>query len=200
MSIVFGESYVIFLLWGSYFIRANFHFITKGAMTETRSITLEAIVAKAQFSCSNLNHGCMVRLPLELMRWHKSRCVYQLGDCFMGKVWGGCEWRGCEINWIDHCMEEHGEKLWTDEQVTTQWQYDSNRIAEKPVKSYYIFKVFGEIFNLYQIYNKPNSKLIWTMICASKEPHINKRFAYEIEMFSPVDPSRMLMQRHGELK
>lgn len=174
----------------------HFYFFFQQHFTETRSVTLEAITAKAHFNCPNTNRGCAVRLPLELLKWHKQRCRYQTGDCFMGKVWGNCDWNGCEIDWMNHCMEFHENKIWMDPIVTTNWNYKENDI-KKPVKGYFIFKVFGETFNLYHIYNSPATKVLWTVICASKEPKINQRFAYEIEIFSPTDNMRLMTQRNG---
>lgn len=38
---------------------------------------------------------------------------------------------------------------------------------------------------------------MWTLIGASKDPILNQKFAYEVEIYSPTDPSRLLLQRHA---
>lgn len=165
--------------------------------TEIRSVTLEALAEKAYFLCKYSVHGCTVRLPFNLMRWHKQRCVYQVGDCFMGKVWGGCSWSGCEIDWIKHCMDYHGEKVFAAEEAQLVWTYPLNSKRMKSVLGFYIFQIFDETFNLYHVYDKPSAKSKWTMVCASKKDEkAFKSFAFQVELFLPEDPSRLLIQRH----
>lgn len=164
--------------------------------TETRSITLEAVSAKAEFYCSNAANGCLARLPLQVLNWHEKRCVYQKGDCFMGKVWDNCTWHGCEIDWIDHCISEHIERIFFKSEVTIDWQCTYEE-KPKPICAYYIFQVFNETFNLYQIWDKPMRRVSWTIICASKDPKICKRFAYEIELYSKTDPYNLQIQRRA---
>lgn len=171
-----------------------FFFIIKEKFTETRSVTLEALSAKAQFNCCNTNRGCTVRLPLELMKSHEKHCNYQIGNCFMGKVWGGCNWSGCEIDWIDHCLNEHEDKVWSQTIVNNTWNYEYKK-KTKPIIGYYMFRVFNETFNVYHMYDKPKSKVIWTTICASKNPQTSQNYAFEIELYIPNDPSRLLIQR-----
>lgn len=38
---------------------------------------------------------------------------------------------------------------------------------------------------------------MWTLIGASKDPILNQKFAYEVEIYSPTDPSRLMLQRHA---
>lgn len=184
-----------------------------------RSYTLEALASKAFFTCSNVGKGCTVRLPRELMKWHKEKCIYKTGECFMGKVWGGCDWNGCEIDWMKHCTENHEEKIYFDSKMEATWNYSPSKYP-RPVLGYYIFKIFGETFNLYHIYDKNASKYysgyyvkilliifffmknqpaksMWTLICASKDPFLKEKFAYEVELYSPMDPSKLLLQRQS---
>lgn len=171
--------------------------LCKQHFTEIRSVTLEALAEKAYFLCKYSVHGCTVRLPYHLMRWHKERCVYQVGDCFMGKVWGGCTWSGCEIDWIKHCTDYHAEKLFSAHTAQLVWNYRSSK-AIKSVQSFYIFQAFGETFNLYHVYDKPSSRSKWTMVCASKrDEKAYKNYAFQVELFVPEDPSRLLVQRHS---
>lgn len=114
----------------------------------------------------------------------------------MGKVWGECEWMGCEINWMEHCIEKHSDKVFTTPTTTLEWKYESCNTI-KPVNGYFIFNIFDETFNLYQIQDKPKAKMIWTLICASREPVINQKFAYEIEIYCPNDQTRLMIQRHA---
>lgn len=38
---------------------------------------------------------------------------------------------------------------------------------------------------------------MWTLIGASKDPVLNQKFAYEVEIYSPTDASRLMLQRHA---
>lgn len=172
--------------------------LCKKAFTEIRSVTLEALAEKAYFLCKYSVHGCTVRLPYHLMRWHKERCVYQVGDCFMGKVWGGCKWSGCEIDWIKHCTDFHADKLFTTEEARLKWNYPLNAKRSKSVLGFYIFQAYGETFNMYHIYDRYAAKSKWTMVCASKRcEKAHQNFAFQVELFVPQDPSRLLVQRHS---
>lgn len=173
--------------------------LCKKDFTKIRSVTLEALAEKAYFLCKYSVHGCTVRLPYHLMRWHKERCVYQVGDCFMGKVWGGCTWSGCEIDWLKHCTDYHAERLFAAEEAQLRWLYPLNgKERGKSVMGFYIFQAFGETFNLYHIYDRLQAKSKWTMVCASKrDEKAFRSFAFQVELFDPEDASRLLMQRHG---
>lgn len=114
----------------------------------------------------------------------------------MGRVWGGCIWIGCELDWLDHCLADHSDKMWASTEMELTWAYYQVQ-QMKPVAAYYIFRCYGETFNLYQIYDKPAAKMQWTLICAAKEKRVNKKFAYEIELFSHEDPAQMMVQRYG---
>jgi hypothetical protein len=39
--------------------------------------------------------------------------------------------------------------------------------------------------------------MVWTVTWAAKKSAINKQFAFEIELYSPSDPSLLLMERHA---
>lgn len=173
--------------------------LCKKDFTEIRSVTLEALAEKAYFLCKYSVHGCTVRLPYHLMRWHKERCVYQVGDCFIGKVWGGCAWSGCEIDWLKHCTDFHADKLFNADQAQLVWNYPLNTGKRcKSMLGFYIFQAYGETFNLYHIYDKPGAKSKWTMVCASKrDERAYRNFAFQVELFVPHDPSRLLIQRHS---
>lgn len=164
--------------------------------TQTRSAALEAVAAKAEFNCINAALGCVERLPADLLVRHERRCVYQTEDCFMGKVWNNCQWSGSRIDWIDHCIGEHIDKMHFNATTTIAWQ---GTYEDKPpaISAYYIFQVFGETFNLYQLWDQLQRRVIWTVICASKDPNIRKKYAYEIELFSRTDPFRLAVQRHA---
>lgn len=168
--------------------------LCKQSFTEIRSVTLEALAEKAYFLCKYSVYGCTVRLPYHLMRWHKERCVYQVGDCFMGKVWGGCKWSGCEIDWIKHCTDFHSEKLFASNEALLYWRYTPKKA--KSVLGFFIFQAFGETFNLYHVHDKLRAHSKWTIVCASKDEKAYKNFAFQVEMFVPGDPSRLLIQRH----
>lgn len=162
--------------------------------TEVRSLTLEAMSAKAQFKCTNAALGCPVRLQVNLLSKHEEQCGYQLGDCFMGKVWDNCKWHGRGIDWIDHCELDHREKVFFGDEVTRTWELKRN--PEKPICAFYIFRVFNETFNFYQIYDNLRNVMCWTMVCTSKNPHTAKQYSFEIELFSPSDETKISVQRN----
>uniref|UniRef100_A0A6E8UY74 RING-type E3 ubiquitin transferase n=1 Tax=Anopheles coluzzii TaxID=1518534 RepID=A0A6E8UY74_ANOCL len=175
-------------------------------VTELRNYTLEAIVSKVQFPCRNAVKGCSVRLPLQLLRWHKERCGYKLIECFMGKVWGGCGWHGCERDWLAHCLAEHADHVHEDRCVELQWAYGAEAAQRAPelqlVVAYHVVRAYGEAFNLYQVYDQDSRTVLWTVICATKESQVSGRYAFELELYSPVNTWQLLVQRfpcHSEL-
>lgn len=168
--------------------------ICQHGFTQTRSKTLEAIAAKAEFNCANMEHGCTARLPADVLIWHEQRCIFQVEPCFMGKVWDDCEWSGSQIDWLEHCREQHGQRIFSDPSVTIQWQ--SQYEAEPPaITAYYIFHVYDQTFNLYQLWDQLQRRISWSMICASKDPSISRQFGFECELFAPADPLRLALQR-----
>ncbi|XP_040173192.1 uncharacterized protein LOC120905917 [Anopheles arabiensis] len=175
-------------------------------VTELRNYTLEAIVSKVQFPCRNAVKGCSVRLPLQLLRWHKERCGYKLIECFMGKVWGGCGWHGCERDWLAHCLAEHADHVHEDRCVELRWAYGAEAAQRAPelqlVVAYHVVRAYGEAFNLYQVYDQDSRTVLWTVICATKESQVSGRYAFELELYSPVNTWQLLVQRfpcHSEL-
>lgn len=52
-------------------------------LTEMRNYTLEAIAAKVHFPCMHSSRGCTVRLPPQLIMWHKERCGYKVLVLFL---------------------------------------------------------------------------------------------------------------------
>uniref|UniRef100_A0A182R0S6 RING-type E3 ubiquitin transferase n=1 Tax=Anopheles farauti TaxID=69004 RepID=A0A182R0S6_9DIPT len=175
-------------------------------VTELRNYTLEAIVSKVQFPCKNAVKGCSVRLPLQLLRWHRERCGYKLIECFMGKVWGACGWHGCERDWMTHCLEAHDDHVYRKSTVELRWEYGtetSQRASElQLVVAYHVLRAYDEAFNLYQVYDEDSRTVLWTMICATKESKVSAKFAFELELYSPVDSWKLLVQRfpcHSEL-
>ncbi|XP_050098960.1 uncharacterized protein LOC126579579 [Anopheles aquasalis] len=177
--------------------------------TELRNYTLEAIASKVQFPCGNAARGCTVRLPLQLLRWHRERCGYKLIECFMGKVWDGCSWHGCERDWLEHCVRTHSEQVYETPQLDLRWDYGAELAPVAPrttqlqlVVAYYLARAHGEAFNLYQVFDPDSRTVLWTVICATKEPKVAARFAFELELYSTVDSWKLLVQRfpcHSEL-
>ncbi|XP_055533614.1 uncharacterized protein LOC129723427 [Wyeomyia smithii] len=167
-------------------------------VTEMRNYTLEAIASKVHFPCDHAIRGCTVRLPLELLWWHKDRCGFKQIDCFMGKVWENCRWIGCEKDWIEHCVSEHQDKVYNSPDIVLTWNYgaDSQRCIQlQSVIAYYVIRAYGEYFNVYQIYDQNSHRSIWTVICATKKSRISNRFAFELELYSPIESAKLLVQR-----
>lgn len=113
-------------------------------LTATRSLALETLAARAAFGCANASGGCTVRLRPEALREHERGCVYQLGECFMGRVWGGCEWRGRELDWLRHCQAEHADRILEGAEQTLQWPCTSYEQKPKPLAAYFMVRAFGE--------------------------------------------------------
>uniref|UniRef100_A0A182PR23 RING-type E3 ubiquitin transferase n=1 Tax=Anopheles epiroticus TaxID=199890 RepID=A0A182PR23_9DIPT len=167
-------------------------------VTELRNYTLEAIVSKVQFPCKNAAKGCAVRLPLQLLRWHRERCGYKLIECFMGKVWGACSWHGCERDWMAHCLEQHGDHVYREPHVELCWEYGAEGAQQRAselqlVVAYHVVRAYGEAFNLYQVYDQDSRMVLWTVICATKESKVSVRFAFELELYSPDDTWKLLV-------
>lgn len=114
------------------------------SLTAGRSLALEQLAARAAFACSNAPHGCTARLQTPALREHEHSCVYQMGDCFMGRVWGGCAWTGRELDWLDHCQAAHAERIFDRPEQRLRWQCTSYERQPKALAAYYMFRVFGE--------------------------------------------------------
>ncbi|EDS42357.1 seven in absentia [Culex quinquefasciatus] len=172
--------------------------LCRNKMTDMRNYTLEAIAAKVQFPCTHAARGCTVRLPLELLWWHKDRCGFKQIECFMGKVWENCSWHGCEKDWNEHCVADHQDKVYNSPDIVLTWNYasdDRRGLQLQSVIAYYVIRTFGEFFNVYQILDQNSRRTIWTVICASKEAKTSQRFAFELELYSPIDSAKLLVQR-----
>ncbi|XP_058127101.1 uncharacterized protein LOC131290526 [Anopheles ziemanni] len=174
--------------------------------SELRNYTLEAIVSKVQFPCKNAARGCTVRLPLQLLRWHRERCSYKPIECFMGKVWDACGWQGCERDWMEHCLAAHADRVHQEPTVALRWDYGDESAGQRAgaqlVVAYYVLRAHDEAFNLYQVYDPDSLTVLWTVICATKESKVSARYAFELELYSPVDSWKLLVQRfpcHSEL-
>lgn len=114
----------------------------------------------------------------------------------MGKVWETCDWRGREIDWLEHCYEFHADKMISSSELTTTWNYNDDYQRTKSIIGYYIFNIFDETFNLYHIYDKNSSKIVWTVLCPTKELRINQKYAFELELFTPNCTANLLVQRY----
>ncbi|XP_055712369.1 E3 ubiquitin-protein ligase SIAH1B isoform X2 [Phlebotomus papatasi] len=166
--------------------------------TDIRSMTLEALSAKAYFSCKNAISGCTVRLPFDLMKWHKPRCLFQTGSCFMGTIWGGCNWNGRKMDYLEHCSVSHRDKLFLSDEAQLFWPLPPVKSpTAKTVVGVFMFNVFEEVFDLYHVHDRTGAQCLWTMVCESKERKTSTNFAFQIELFCQKDPSRLLVQRHS---
>ncbi|XP_055619835.1 uncharacterized protein LOC129764608 [Toxorhynchites rutilus septentrionalis] len=167
-------------------------------LTEMRNYTLEAIAAKVHFPCMHSSRGCTVRLPPQLIMWHKERCGFKQVECFMGKVWENCAWVGSDKDWMDHCITGHQDKVYSSPDIVLTWNYalDSQKCIQlQSVIAYYVIRAYGQYFNVYQIYDQNSRKTIWTVICSAKETKTCQRFAFELELYSPIDSAKLLVQR-----
>ncbi|XP_061386693.1 E3 ubiquitin-protein ligase Siah2-like [Musca vetustissima] len=153
--------------------------LCKEGYTNIRSLTVEALCSKAHFKCSNASGGCTVRLQHDLLSWHEKQCIYKPMKCFMGRVWGNCQWNGREAFWKEHLEAEHAEKIFTKDSVDLTWNMG---VKQKPLTGYYVFEVFNEMFNFYEIYDK--DRILFTMTCTSTQKEKKLQFAYEVTLFN----------------
>lgn len=138
--------------------------ICREQVSDIRSKTLERLSGKFQFPCKNLRNGCMVRLPMELMKWHEDKCSFRKTSCFMGKVWHDCDWIGRESEWMAHCESKHPQKILKNkEKFELIWNYETLKDNCGPIISYYLIQTFSETFNLYQIHEAKHSKNFFSL-------------------------------------
>ncbi|XP_037937099.1 uncharacterized protein LOC119670768 [Teleopsis dalmanni] len=164
--------------------------LCKEPFTTMRSHTVEALCSKAHFRCGNASGGCTVRLQIDLLDWHEKQCIYKPMKCFMGRVWGDCKWSGREAHWKDHLVEEHSNKLFKTDSVDLIWNMG---VKQKPLTGYYVFDVFGEMFNFYEIYDK--ERVLYTMTCTSNIKEKKHVYAYEVTIIHEDNEALAITQK-----
>ncbi|EDW00282.1 uncharacterized protein LOC6565366 [Drosophila grimshawi] len=164
--------------------------LCKEGFTNSRSLTIEALCAKAHFGCSHAAGGCAVRMPVALLPWHEQQCIYKPMKCFMGRVWGDCKWHGREVQWKQHLEEEHTDKLFQSNTADLEWNMGVRR---KPLTGYYVFEAHDELFNFYEIYEK--QQVLFTMTCTSNRRESKYKYAYEVTLLQPDNEALLLTQK-----
>ncbi|XP_065364567.1 uncharacterized protein LOC135957701 [Calliphora vicina] len=164
--------------------------LCKEGFTNIRSLTVEALCSKAHFKCQNASGGCTVRLQIDLLSWHEKQCIYKPMKCFMGRVWGDCLWNGREAFWKDHLDEEHSSKVFTSPTVDLVWDMTGK---QKPLSGYYVFQVFNEMFNFYEVYDK--ERILFTMTCTSTQKEKKHQFAFEVTLISEDNEALSITQK-----
>lgn len=159
--------------------------------TNIRSLTIEAISSKAFFKCNNAAAGCPVRLQTELLGWHEKQCAYKTMKCFMGRVWGECNWVGREVLWKEHLEASHRDKKIDGGYAELCWKLNE---PKKSIAGYYVFDVHDEMFNFYQINDK--DRLLFTMACTSTTRDKKLNFSYDVEIFCPEDETFVIRHRY----
>ncbi|TMW43499.1 hypothetical protein DOY81_011422 [Sarcophaga bullata] len=99
--------------------------------------------------------------------------------CFMGRVWGDCQWNGREAFWKEHLDAEHSSKVFNTNSVDLVWDMAGK---QKPLSGYYVFQVYQEMFNFYEVYDK--ERILFTMTCTSTQKEKKHQFAYEVTLVS----------------
>lgn len=158
--------------------------------TTLRSLTIEALCAKAHFGCSFAAGGCVVRMPVALLPWHEQQCIYKPMKCFMGRVWGDCKWHGREVQWKQHLEEQHKSKLFCAASADLVWNM-AKQI--RPLTGYYVFQAYDEMFNFYEIYDK--ERILFTMTCTSNRRESKYNYAYEVTLLQPNNEALSLTQK-----
>ncbi|XP_017870424.1 PREDICTED: uncharacterized protein LOC108618797 [Drosophila arizonae] len=164
--------------------------LCKEGFTTLRSLTIEALCAKAHFGCSFAAGGCVVRMPVALLPWHEQQCIYKPMKCFMGRVWGDCKWHGREVQWKQHLEEQHKSKLFCAASADLVWNM-AKQI--RPLTGYYVFQAFDEMFNFYEIYDK--ERILFTMTCTSNRRETKYNYAYEVTLLQPNNEALSLTQK-----
>ncbi|XP_030568049.1 uncharacterized protein LOC115767841 [Drosophila novamexicana] len=164
--------------------------LCKEGFTNSRSLTIEALCAKAHFGCSFAAGGCGVRMPVALLPWHEQQCIYKPMRCFMGRVWGDCKWQGREVQWKQHLEEQHTDKLFRAASADIVWNM---AVRRKPLTGYYVFQAHDEMFNFYEIYDK--QRVLFTMTCTSNWRESKYNYAYEVTLLQPDNEALSLTQK-----
>ncbi|XP_034671215.1 uncharacterized protein LOC117903364 isoform X1 [Drosophila subobscura] len=164
--------------------------LCKESFTNSRSLTVEALCAKAHFRCSHAAGGCQVRMPVALLPWHEQQCIYKPMKCFMGRVWGECKWQGREVQWKEHLEEQHADKLFRTHSSDLVWNM---AVRRKPLTGYYVFQAHDEMFNFYEIYDK--QRILFTMTCTSNRRESKYNYAYEVTLLQPDNEALSMTQK-----
>lgn len=170
-------------------MHAIFYKLQEG-FTNIRSLTVEALCSKAHFKCQNAAGGCTVRLQIDLLSWHEKQCIYKPMKCFMGRVWGDCQWNGREAYWKEHLDAEHSNKVFTNDTVDLIWDMAGK---QKPLSGYYVFQVYNEMFNFYEVYDK--ERILFTMTCTSTQKEKKHQFAFEVTLISEDNEALSITQK-----
>ncbi|XP_016952121.1 uncharacterized protein LOC108025934 [Drosophila biarmipes] len=164
--------------------------LCKEAFTNSRSLTVEALCAKAHFRCGHASGGCQVRMPVVLLPWHEQQCMYKPMKCFMGRVWGDCRWQGREVQWKEHLEENHNDRLFRSNSADLQWNLATRR---KPLTGYYVFQAHDEMFNFYEIHDR--QRILFTMTCTSNRRDSKYNYAYEVTVLQPDNEALSMTQK-----
>ncbi|KAH8357387.1 hypothetical protein KR200_005930 [Drosophila serrata] len=164
--------------------------LCKEAFTNSRSLTVEALCAKAHFRCGHASGGCQVRMPVVLLPWHEQQCMFKPMKCFMGRVWGECRWQGREVQWKEHLEEEHTDRLFRSNSADLEWNLVTRR---KPLTGYYVFQAHDEMFNFYEIHDR--QRILFTMTCTSNRRDSKYNFAYEVTVLQPDNEALSMTQK-----
>ncbi|XP_053948781.1 uncharacterized protein LOC128857177 isoform X2 [Anastrepha ludens] len=165
--------------------------LCKEPFTTIRSLTVEALCSKAHFRCSNASGGCTVRLQIELLSWHEKQCIYKPMKCFMGRVWGDCDWAGREAHWKDHLEKDHADKVFHSQTTDMIWNMG---VKQKPLTGYYVFIVFDEMFNFYEVYDK--ERILFTMACTSTIKEKKHNYAFEVTIVHQENEAIAITQKY----
>jgi hypothetical protein len=78
----------------------------------TRNINLEHLSLWSSFTCPNVQLGCPIMRPSELMPDHLATCVYKMATCPLNKILSiVCPWKGLLKDMISHCKESHNSRF-----------------------------------------------------------------------------------------
>ncbi|CAB3259731.1 unnamed protein product [Arctia plantaginis] len=153
-----------------------------------RPVALESLANKILFPCTN--KGCPKHSVLSQLDIHNTHCQFRIINCFMSRVYGECKWKGCAGDWMDHCFQEHCDKVTDLPFITVKNKWDAKRT--EPVLNYFLLRCYEKVFNVYQIYDKRGGRMMWTVLVNDENA---EKYYFEIDIFLPNLPSKRITYR-----
>lgn len=108
----------------------------------------------------------------------------------MARVYGDCTWEGRAGKWLDHCFEDHKQRVAELPFITVKDKWDQKR--KEPVLNYFLLKCYDKIFNVYQIYDKRGGRMMWTVLV---NDDVAEKYYFEVDLFMPNVPCKRIVYR-----
>lgn len=162
--------------------------VCKKEFSPVRPQVLESLANKMLFPCTNA--GCPKYASLLQLDKHLGQCQCRIINCFMARVYGDCTWEGRAGKWLDHCFEDHKQRVAELPFITVKDKWDQKR--KEPVLNYFLLKCYDKIFNVYQIYDKRGGRMMWTVLV---NDDVAEKYYFEVDLFMPNVPCKRIVYR-----